>query len=87
MLTRRRDITKLDEEDEEEDKEIEKKAIKFFLECDLGKPEIKTVTDGTQSNIKALLSDSARRSSGGTSMPSTSSTKRRFCSSRDCLST
>ena len=38
MLTKRRDITKLDEEDEEEDKEIEKKAIKFFLECDLEKP-------------------------------------------------
>jgi hypothetical protein len=31
MLTRRQDLTKLDEDDEEEEKEIEKKAIKFFL--------------------------------------------------------
>ena len=46
MLTRRRDITKLDEDDEEEDKQIEKKAIKFFLECDLGKKDFKTTLDG-----------------------------------------
>lgn len=31
MLTRRLDITKLDPDDKEEEKEIEKKVIKYFL--------------------------------------------------------
>jgi hypothetical protein len=51
MLTKRTDITKLDENDKEE-KEIDKKAIKYFLECDLGNPNNNTLLKGIQERFK-----------------------------------
>mgnify|MGYP000333148297 CR=1 FL=1 len=39
------------EDDEEEDKMIEKKAIKFFLESDIGSPDLKSISQGNNGFI------------------------------------
>jgi hypothetical protein len=77
VLTKRTDLTKLDEEDQEVEKEIDKKVMKYFLECDLGRPEFSTLNAGIKEVAFSPLSASRRRIFGETSTPSTSNTRRR----------
>ena len=46
VLTKRKDITKLDEEDTEVGKWINSKTVKHFLECDLLQASTSKVIDG-----------------------------------------
>lgn len=68
VLTKRTDLTKLDEEDQEVEKEIDKKVMKYFLECDLGKPEFSTLQSGIKEVLIYICSALKRRIYGEISM-------------------
>ncbi len=54
VLTKRTDLTKLDEDDTEPEKEIDKKVIKYVLECDLSRPELSKIENGIKEVISVV---------------------------------
>ena len=71
VLTKRTDITRLDEEDEDAEKEVDKKVTKYFLECDMGKSDLNTVIAGIKEVCSEIFRDSKKSYCGEISMPST----------------
>ena len=53
------------------EKEIDKKVMKYFLECDLGRPEFTNLNAGIKEVPLCPLSALRRRTCGAISMPLT----------------
>ncbi len=72
-------MTKLDEDDTEPEKEIDKKVIKYVLECDLSKPELNNLLGGIKEVSAFLIFRGLNKKFyGETSTPLTYSIRRKF---------